>query len=286
MGKRRIAVVKRADSAGAWELLQKVQDAFPDVQLRLVQDEQEEACPIKNIEVVSAESDLSDIDMVLCLGGDGTIIRAAGLFPTRIVPILAVNLGRLGFLAEIASHELLTLFPKALAEQLPYEDRMRLWAKVETQGRVVLDQPVLNDVVVASGNLARITTYLVERDGKQLTEFRGDGVVVSTPTGSTAYSMAAGGPIVEPGIEACIVTPICPHHLTHRPVVLRAEGELTIACVQGNQAFVTLDGQSGYGIHHGDVIRITKASVPVRLLQHPDTDHFHTLRTKLLWGQG
>jgi NAD+ kinase len=238
------------------------------------------------VEPVDASTFEREVDLVLVLGGDGTLIHAASLIRDRLVPILGVNLGRIGFLAEVPLGDLAKVLPRALEGALTHRDRLRLDAEVWRDGAVTLRARILNDAVIAQLALARVAVYRVERDEELVTVVRGDGVIVSTPTGSTAYSMAAGGCILEPTLEAVAITPICPHALSQRGLVLTATGEIQVSLESDNVVFVTMDGQVGHEFRRGDTMKLRRAPVPTRLLTVPKHSHFETLRTKLRWGEG
>lgn len=223
-------------------------------------------------------------DLVVVLGGDGTLLHAASLLPNRRTPILGVNLGFIGFLTEVTREELEHVLPMALASELPYTDRMRLAVQVWRDDKVVLERVVLNDVSVTMRNLARIADFEVSDEREALTSIRGDGVLVSTPTGSTAYALAAGGPIVAPTLEAIVLSPICPHQLTQRPLIVPPRGELRVKVHSESTAFVSLDGHVGAPFAKGDLLTVRQAPVPSRILRVPWRSHYQTLRTKLGWG--
>lgn len=225
-------------------------------------------------------------ELVVVLGGDGTLIHAAAQLRDRLTPILGVNLGRVGFLTEISCDEIPALLPQALAGELPHVDRMRLDAVVERAGQSVLSGRVLNDVVLNPQALARIAQYRVRLGGELVTTMRGDGIIVATPTGSTAYSMAAGGSILAPALQAIALTPICPHELSQRPLVVTPDAEIEITLDSDKPVFATLDGQQGIEFVHGDRLVVRRATVGTRLLVVPGRSHFERLRTRLGWGDG
>lgn len=226
-------------------------------------------------------------DMVLVLGGDGTLLHAASLVLERKVPLLGVNMGHIGFLTEVTAGELAATFPRALAGELPHEDRMRLDVRVmHADGRAGgAAGRILNDASVSMRSLARIAAFSVHHDGRLVTSVRGDGVLFSTPTGSTAYTLAAGGPIVYPTLDAIVITPICPHQLTHRPLVVPASGTWSVTQEGDSDVFASLDGHTGCELSRGDRLVLTRAPVPTRILHSPTRDHFRTLREKLRWGE-
>ncbi|ACH39453.1 MULTISPECIES: NAD(+)/NADH kinase [Citrifermentans] len=229
----------------------------------------------------------ADADLVVVLGGDGTLIAAARLVGERDVPILAVNLGSLGFLTEITLNELYPSVERCLAGDFEVSERMMLMASVERSGEVVELHRVLNDVVINKGALARIIDMETSVNGRYLTTFKADGLIVSTPTGSTGYSLSANGPILHPELECISLTPICPHTLTNRPLVMAADAHIAIKLkyAPDESVFLTLDGQVGMKLLSGDVVQITKAAHVTRLIQSRSKDYFEVLRTKLKWGE-
>ena len=228
-----------------------------------------------------------DADLVVVLGGDGTLIAATRLIGEREVPILAVNLGSLGFLTEITLNELYPSVERCLAGDFEVSERMMLMASVERMGEVVELHRVLNDVVINKGALARIIDMETSVSGRYLTTFKADGLIVSTPTGSTGYSLSANGPIIHPELECISITPICPHTLTNRPLVMSADSRIAIKLnyATDESVFLTLDGQVGMKLLSGDVVQITRASHVTRLIQSRSKDYFEVLRTKLKWGE-
>jgi NAD+ kinase len=282
-----IGVVLKPDVKDAAVALRQVQNELPNVRF-IGEGEGHNAVPagLPDVAVVDAKTFEAESDLVLVLGGDGTLIHAAGLLVDRLVPILGVNLGHIGFLTEVTRDELLDVVPKAMAGVLSWSDRMRLDVEVQRNGQTLLHRRVLNDAVVAMRSLARIATLRVMQGDQLVTTVRGDGVIVSTPTGSTAYGLASGGPILWPQLEAIAITPICPHQLTQRPLVLRPQGDITVTLDSESTVFASLDGHIGQEMVPGDALVCRMAPVPTRLLHVPWRNYFQTLRTKLRWGEG
>jgi len=228
------------------------------------------------------------VDFIMVLGGDGTLLSVARLLEERDVPILGVNLGSLGFLTEIPTTELFPRLAKVLEGQYVIQERMRLKTCIHRRDGAHLAQPVvLNDVVLNKGALARIINLETSVDGLYLTTYRADGLIVSTPTGSTAYSMAAGGPIMHPNLQALILNPICPYTLSHRPLVLPDTAHIQVTLQTSDEDVrVTLDGQVGVELYYGDVVDIQQAARPMRLILPLNQDeYFQILRAKLKWGE-
>jgi NAD+ kinase len=214
------------------------------------------------------------VDLMIVLGGDGTLLAVARAIGSRSVPILGVNLGTLGFLAEIAQEELFETLEEILAGRFVAEHRMRLDVAVERAGEVVGGYLALNDAVLARTALSRMVDLEARADGAEVTTYYGDGLIVATPTGSSAYSLSAGGPLVLPSVEAIVLAPICPHTLTQRPLVLpHTCNELTV------------DGQVGCELREGDRVTVRRSEHTARLLAPPGRNLFEVMRAKLRWGE-
>lgn len=225
------------------------------------------------------------LDLVVVLGGDGTLLKAVRLYGALEAPILGVNLGGLGFLTEIALEELPVLFEKILQGDYQTEPRMVLTARIVRGGEDLPPLSFLNDVVINKGVLARIIDLETSIDGHFLTSYRGDGLIVSTPTGSTAYNLAAGGPILHPSLKTIILTPICPFTLTNRPIIVQDNVVIDIRLgSKAKEVWLTFDGQVGYPLKEGDVVRIEKAVKSILLIKTPFKNYYEILRTKLKWG--
>jgi len=226
------------------------------------------------------------VDMLLVLGGDGTLLSVARLATNREVPILGVNLGRMGFLTEVNLNELYPALESIFARNFTIDRRMMMHAQALREGQCLSEHLVLNDVVINNGALARIVTMEVTVDGHYLTTFQADGLIVSTPTGSTAYSLSAGGPIIYPSLFSILLTPICSHTLTNRPIILPVESTLEITLTSGHKdVFLTLDGQTGHALQLNDRVRVRKSGQTVSLIKLPFRNYFEVLRTKLKWGE-
>lgn len=225
-------------------------------------------------------------ELVVVLGGDGTLIHAARVIGRRSTPIFGVNLGSLGFMTDFPVDELFGNLAAVLEGRYEVDERMKLEVRLHRgDGPPLVDDQVLNDVVISKGALARIADLEARIDGRAVTLYKADGVIVATPTGSTAYSLAASGPIVYPTMEAIILTPICPHTLAQRPVVVPPEGTIEIQLTSDNgEVFLTLDGQAGLPMQRGDRVEIRRSRTPSRLVRNPSRDYFSILRQKLRWG--
>ncbi len=225
-------------------------------------------------------------ELVIVLGGDGTLLAVARVFATAGTPILSVNLGFLGFLTEVRLADLYTTLAGWCEGCHTLDERWMLHAALWRDGAEHSGYKALNEVVVSKGDIARMGEFAVELDGKSVARFRADGVIVSTPTGSTAYTLAANGPILTPDVDAMVVTPICPHLLTLRPIVVRGDASLTVR-VEGipNLALLTVDGQVAVELRRGDELRCHRSSATVKLVKLRDSGFFDALRSKLSWGE-
>jgi NAD+ kinase len=224
-------------------------------------------------------------DLIVVLGGDGTLLYAARLLSGRDVPILGVNMGTLGFMTEIPRDRVFPALERALKGELVPERRMKLEIVVKRGEETLLQAEVLNDAVINKNALARIADIEARLDGQQVTVFKADGVIAATPTGSTAYSLAAGGPIVDPSMQALLLVPICPHMLTQRPLLLPAGKDVELILRSDGEMFVTLDGQSGRALQQGDRLIARRAPTSVLLMREPPTNYYAILRDRLKWGE-
>lgn len=224
-------------------------------------------------------------DLVLVLGGDGTLLSVARKAPTS-TPVLGINVGILGFLAGLKRHEALKRLDEVLAGEFKEDRRLRLEVKV-IGGPHRGTYRALNDAVLNKEALARISTFSISLSGRKAAEFRADGIIVSTPTGSTAYNLSAGGPILHPALPALVVTPICPHTLAARPLVVPASTAIGLAVMDRRRregVYLTLDGQEGFPVGHGTAIEVRASPSRVTLLRPRESDYFDNLAEKLNWG--
>jgi NAD+ kinase len=230
-----------------------------------------------------------ECDLVVILGGDGTLIGMADRIADAgvDVPILGVNYGSLGFLTEVTLPELYGSLEAVLAGHAQIEERMMLRSRTWRDGAVCANRIALNDVVITKGALSRIIDLSVDVGGHPVMRVRADGLIVASPTGSTAYNLAAGGPILHPEVDALLLTPIAPHMLTNRPIVIPASAEITVQPVMNGaneEVYVTIDGQSGHPLQANDVIHITRAERTLRLVRASTRTYFDVLRQKLKWS--
>jgi NAD+ kinase len=238
-------------------------------------------CNVKPREEIPAMSDL-----LIVLGGDGTLLAAARLLGARNVPILPVNLGGLGFLTSVTLDDLYPVLEQAIHEQARYSERVLLESRVMREGKPFHCARALNDAVLNKAALARIIDMHLHVNGEFVAKYKADGLIVATPTGSTAYSLSAGGPIVYPVASAFVITPICPHTLTNRPLVIPDNAKIEIGFGAGEApVYLTLDGQVGVELHANDVVALEAAPEKLRLVRPQQKSYFSVLRDKLKWGE-
>jgi NAD+ kinase len=230
------------------------------------------------------------VDLIIALGGDGTLLAIASRIARsgRDIPILGVNFGKLGFLTEIRIDELYASLEAVLDGSAAFDERAMLTADAYRDGKHFDTRSVLNDVVFTKAALSRMIELSVSVSGGFVTRVKADGLIIASATGSTAYNLAAGGPIVHPSVDALVLTPIAPHTLTNRPVVIAGSSAVEVRAHRDgspDDVFVTYDGQSGYPLHEGDVVRVRQADQKLRLVKAPDRSYFELLREKLKWGE-
>jgi NAD+ kinase len=276
-----LALVSKVGSPEAVRLAVQLRERYPSLKFlaekALADDLQ---WPVAN------DAELAAADLMVTLGGDGTLIHAARILKGRPVPILGINLGSLGFMTEVPRSEALALLDMALAGKAKTTSRMKLQCRVYRDDQVLLEDEVLNDLVINKGALARIADFETWMDGDFVATFKADGIICSTPTGSTAYTLSAGGPIVYPSIDCVILTPICPHALTQKPIVVPGDQTIRILLKERvEDVWVTIDGQVGQPLMSGDRIEVERSPNRVHLVKNPNLDYFGILRQKLRWGE-
>ncbi|HZZ85062.1 MAG TPA: NAD(+)/NADH kinase [Anaeromyxobacteraceae bacterium] len=244
----------------------------------------------KGVEVITDETETARVaEMVVVLGGDGTLIHAASLVDGRQVPILGVNMGSLGFMTEVPQSEMYPMLEAVLEGRAQVSERMKLRVHLHRGGAGAareLDTEVMNDVVIAKGALARMVEFDTSFGSHYVTTYKADGIIVSTPTGSTAYSLAANGPLVYPSMRGVVIAPICPHTLTQRPLVVPDDESINIVLMSDSgEVYLTLDGQSGVPLERGDRVQVKSSQNRVLLVRNPNIDYFGILRAKLRWGE-
>ncbi len=225
-------------------------------------------------------------ELVIVLGGDGTLLSAARVFARTETPILSVNLGSLGFLTEVRLADLYSTLEGWCNHCFTTDSRSMLHSELWREGELFGEHEALNDVVVAKGAIARMGDFRIQLDGQIAATFRADGVIISTPTGSTAYSLAANGPILLPDVDALVISPVCPHLLTLRPMVVRGDANIVVSIVGvPDQTFLTVDGQEAVLMKVGDELRCHRSKYTVKLVRLRASGFFDVLRAKLKWGE-
>jgi NAD+ kinase len=233
-----------------------------------------------------AKPDLpGQVDALIVLGGDGTLLSMARAVGDLGVPILGVNLGFLGFLTATTLDEMSGALRALVAGELAIDERMMLRARVIRGGQELGEHLALNDVVITKSAMSRIIDLTVSVDGRHATSYRADGLIISTPTGSTAYNLSAGGPILFPTMDAVVLTPIAPHTLSNRPIVLPGSQRIDVTLRVDQEVMLTIDGQVGVPLRERDVVQVQQAAARIRLLRFDQKDFFSVLRTKLKWGE-
>jgi NAD+ kinase len=277
-----LAVVAKQGSAQAAALARRLRERHPQVTFLADPDfAGEVGWPVLTAEEVAARAEL-----VVVLGGDGTLIRAARLLRARAVPILGINLGSLGFMTEVPAAEAFEVLEDALAGRAAIQTRVRLACRVFRGNALFAEDEVLNDVVLNRGALAKIVDFETRIDGRLIASFKADGLIVATPTGSTAYALAAGGPIVHPGLDCALIVPICPHALTQRPLVVPGDQVVTVHLgPEVTDVYLSIDGQAGHALRAGDRLEVRRSPNRVLLVANPRLDYFAVLRQKLHWGE-
>jgi NAD+ kinase len=245
-----------------------------------------DAASALGVEGQTREDIATGVDAVLVLGGDGTMLGVSRLVAERGIPILGVNLGSMGFITEVNREEIYEAIDTMLSGTCSVEERLMLSAAIRREGERIAEYTVLNDVVINKGALARIVDLDAFINGVYVTTFKADGLIISTPTGSTAYSLSAGGPILYPSLDSILVTPICSHTLTNRPIVLPDNFTIQVILKTFSEdVYLTLDGQMGFSLRKGDVIEVNKSPYKTKLFIPCERDYFNILRTKLKWGE-
>jgi NAD+ kinase len=267
---------KEAEKLSAW---------FKNRSIRVISEEMDAKGPANGTFKESSAIPI-DVNWVVVLGGDGTLLGAARRVGRYGVPMLGVNLGGLGFLTCIPLDRLYPVVETMIQDGLDVETRVMLETKVLRGSSEVIQFQVLNDVVINKSTLARIIDLDVTINDNFLTTFRADGLIISTPTGSTAYNLSAGGPILYPTSESFVLTPICPFTLTNRPIIVPDKAVIDIKLGKESEETVvlTFDGQVGFDLHHEDLVTIRKSDEKITLFKSPDHSYFEILRTKLMWG--
>jgi NAD+ kinase len=257
-------------------LRQKGYETFVDI----------ETASVLNMEGFARSQIPSLSDVIIVLGGDGTLLSTCRLVADKEVPVLGVNIGGLGFLTEIPVEKLYEMVEMVLSGECPIEERLMIKAQVLRHGALIAEYAVLNEVVLNKGALARIIDLETYINHSYVTTFKADGLIISTPTGSTAYSLSAGGPVLYPTLDNIVVTPICPHTLTNRAIVLPGNAEIEVILRSPTErVYLTLDGQVGFSVMQNDTVEVVRSPFKTKLLIPCNRDYFEILRKKLKWGE-
>lgn len=281
---RRLGVVAKPDAAEAPGALQALAEWAAGRGLSLLVEKQA-ADLVPHLQLQTGrKADLpTQADLLVVLGGDGTLLSVARAVGDLGIPIVGVNLGDLGFLAATTLEEMIPALEALLRGEMVIEERMLFTTRVSRNGEAVGDWLALNDVVITKGAVSRIINLSVSIEGQHAISYRADGLIVSTPTGSTAYSLSAGGPIIYPTMDAIVLTPICSHSLTNRPIVVPGAQHVEVTLLTAQEVTLTVDGQVGFGLREHDVVEVARAPSTIRLVRFKD--FFSVLRTKLKWGE-
>jgi NAD+ kinase len=283
-GWKRIAFTVKAGQAGAGPLVSRLVALVRKRGLDVALDKHA-ASHLGETGGRSLEEVAGVADLLVVLGGDGSVLAAVRAIGARRVAVLGVNLGHLGFLTDVSPDEAEAALDATLRGDFALVERSRFEVTHSRAGRELSRELVLNDAVITKGSaLARLIVLEALVDGRVIATYRSDGLIVATPTGSTAYNLSAGGPILDTDVRAAILNPICPHTLSLRPLVLPDNRAIVVRLVSAEDATLTLDGQVGATVRTGDSVRVVLASEPARFVSAPARDHFETLRTKLGWG--
>lgn len=224
-----------------------------------------------------------DLSLVIVIGGDGTLLHSARILKGLPIPIIGINMGGLGFLTEISKENAKVAITEFLEGKCSLSERMMCEVSLYRKEKVVINETVLNDAVVTKGKIARMIEMNVFVDNVTFSRYRADGLIVSTPTGSTAYVLSAGGPIVEPDLDCMVICPICPHTLTNRPVVISSKATVSIVIKSKKDVYLTLDGQQAYPLKENDRIVVKKAQAKTYLVRYKN--FFEVLKSKMHWGE-
>jgi NAD+ kinase len=283
---KRVGLVAKPDAAGAPEALARLIGALGAQGLSIVLEKETAGLVPSSALPAARKPDLaSQVDLLIVLGGDGTLLSMARAVGDLGTPILGVNLGDLGFLTATTLEEMLPAAEAALAGQMAIDERMMLRARLVRGGTTLGEFAALNDVVITKSAMSRIINLRVAVEGEYATAYRADGLIIATPTGSTAYCLSAGGPILFPTMDAVVLVPIASHTLTNRPIVLPGAQRIDVTLMTDQEVMLTVDGQVGVHLREHDTVQVEKAAARARLLRFPRTDFFTVLRSKLKWGE-
>jgi NAD+ kinase len=283
---KRVGLIAKPDAAEAQRVVRTLIDWLTARGLSVVLEKDTAALAPAAPVAAAHKSELpGQVDALIVLGGDGTLLSMARAVGDLGVPMLGVNLGGLGFLTATTLDEMLPALEALVAGHMAVEERMVLAARLVRAGHVTGEYIALNDVVITKSAMSRIIDLAVSVDRRHATAYRADGLIISTPTGSTAYNLSAGGPILFPTMDAVVLTPIAPHTLSNRPIVLPSAQRIDVTLRVDQEVMLTMDGQVGVPLRERDVVEVQKARARIRLMRFETKDFFSVLRTKLKWGE-
>ncbi len=282
----RVGLVAKPDAREAREVVARLIDWLGGRGLTVVLEKETAALvPSVSVDAVPKLEVPSHSDFVVVLGGDGTLLSMARAVGDLGVPILGVNFGGLGFLTATTLDEMLPALEALVTGHMAIDERMMLAVVVRRNGQALGEHLALNDAVITKSAMSRIINLSVSVEGEHAIAYRADGLIISTPTGSTAYSLSAGGPILFPTMDAVVLTPICSHTLTNRPIVLPGTHRIEVTLRSDQEVMLTVDGQIGVQLREHDTVEVRQAAARIRLMRFPHKDFFSVLRTKLKWGE-
>ncbi len=281
---KNIAIIGRHEDSRVAEPMRTLTEFLHGIGIRVL------AADTLQLELPVARMDEAQLcvqaDLVIAIGGDGTMLYAGRLARETKTPVLGINRGRLGFLADVTPDEMITSVQQVLAGDYTRDSRLLLEARLTKKSGKVLTEFALNDVVLKRRETGRMVDFSTFVDGEFVNTHSGDGMIVATPTGSTAYNLSAGGPIVYPTLDVVLITPICPHALTNRPIALPMESVIDIRVgSQSEEGYLTLDGQEGFPLTNRDLVRVRRCNEPVALITEVGRSYFRILHRKLKWGE-
>lgn len=278
-----VGVVVKPNHTEAWQTAAELRAWFETRSIDIITEKE---APDAAIETVSADEFKERADLIVILGGDGTMISSARLLGDCDVPVLGINYGSLGYLTEFRFEEMFPAIEAVLAGDYEIDPRVMLDVCHEREARTLSMNRILNEVVVNRAALTKIIETEITLDGLYVNSFRADGIIIATPTGSTAYNLSAGGPILYPSMNAVVITPVCPFTLTNRPIVIPDDSEIRLRLKSESKGVaLTLDGQIGYQMENEDCVVIRKSKTSFNLVKPPNRNYFDVLRNKLKWGR-
>ncbi len=283
-----IGLIGKYDDPSVNETLRTLSAYLQAQGLRVMLDEvTAQTFPGQGMETASRQVIGAHCDLVIVIGGDGTLLNAARSLADTGIPLVGVNLGRLGFLADISPDRMIEIMEEILRGHYLLEERCLLRSAIIRDGKEISEGCAFNDVVVHKWNMARMVEFETYINGQFVNSQRADGLIVATPTGSTAYALSGGGPILHPTLCAITLVPICPHTLSSRPIVVNSDSQIDVVITDCNheRAQLTCDGQMNFDLFEGDHIHIRRNACPIRLIHPAGHDHYKILRTKLRWGE-